>query len=137
MGAWGPGVFENDHAMDLLSIETARWATTLRETLDSPDCAWDDIQGQLIYVRLLAVAAEESGSFGMLVDRSKPSGSSRDVATRWKARFLDLEREIPTNPARHAAVEAVFDRLIAAAANDDAPPPLKTKTKPKDKRKPR
>ena len=29
MGNWGPGGFANDHAADLVSIETDRWATEL------------------------------------------------------------------------------------------------------------
>lgn len=45
MGTWGPGAFENDHEMDLLSIETVRWTTALREQLEVQDTSWEDVEG--------------------------------------------------------------------------------------------
>ncbi len=73
------------------------------------------------------------GSWGA----SSAGQSSRDVATRWKARFLEIEAQVSEEPgfvksasftARRKAVTKTFDALIRAAADDDAPPP-----KPKKK----
>jgi len=120
--------------MDLLSSETTRWRNELR-VLDDPETCWDDVEGLLGYVALLAYAAKETGMAGLLVDEAKRE-SSRDVARRWKARFLEIEDQKREEPgfalsesfkARRKAVSKTFDALIRAAADDDAPPPQPTK----------
>jgi hypothetical protein len=120
MGSWGPGVLENDHAQGLLSIETDRWATELNEALDRKDALWDDIEGPLVYVQLLAFAGRESGDLS-IVDRKKPI-SSRDIATAWKARYIELYAEGIEVEARRKVIEEQFDALIAVARTNDAPP---------------
>ncbi|MCA9642420.1 MAG: hypothetical protein KC492_17085 [Myxococcales bacterium] len=138
MGDWGPGPFQNDHAMDLLSFETERWREALT-VLDDEETQWDDVQGLLGYVALLGFAAKEAGAFGLLVDKSKPE-SSREVAKRWKARFLQIEDKIKEEPdfemsdgfkARRRAVTKTFDALIRALDEDDAPPPQEPKQRAK------
>lgn len=139
MGSWGPGIFENDHAMDLLSSETRRWATALREGLDAPEASWDDIEGLLLYVRLLAVAGREALPFGLLVD-PREAATSRAIATRWRDRFLDLESQVPPpgphdarfaehRRARVAVVKKAFRDLLAVAPDDDAPTPPRARSK--------
>ncbi|MEZ4372206.1 MAG: hypothetical protein R3B07_15350 [Polyangiaceae bacterium] len=134
MGDWGPGPFQNDHAMDLLSLETERWREALT-VLDDEETLWDDVQGLLAYVALLGFAAKEASAFGLLVDNAKPE-SSREVAKRWKARFLEIEDQVKAEPdfemsdafkARRKAVTKTFDALIRALDEDDAPPPQKPK----------
>ena len=138
MGDWGPGPFQNDHALDLLSLETERWREALT-VLDDPETLWDDVQGLLGYVALLGFAAKEASAFGLLVDKTKPE-SSRDVAKRWKARFLEIEAQMKEDPgfemsdgfkARRRAVTKTFDALIRALDEDDAPPPQKPKMRAK------
>jgi len=133
MGSWGPGPFENDHAMDLLSIETARWASELREALDDPDTSWDDLEGLLVYVPLVTLAGKATGMRGMLTEASNPE-SSRGTAQRWKRRFLEIEATLADEPGfkktpafgeRRRAVASAFNALIRIAVEDDAPTPAK------------
>ena len=145
MGGWGPGVFQNDHAMDLLSGEAARWAGVLRTALEDSATSWDDIQGLPIYVHLLATVGVDPGLFGLLVDRASTDGrSSHAVAVTWKQRFLQIEAEVRLEPhqvdspaaiaaaiARRTAVSAAFDALIAVAPTDDALPTGSPKRKRK------
>ena len=143
VGTWGPGAFENDHAMDLLSVETVRWAAALREQLDARDTSWDDVEGLLVYARLLAWVARDAKPFGLLVDRNAAAPeSSRAVAARWRDRFLAIESTSPGvagrtesessafAAARRRVVEGVFDELISAAPDDDAPPPAPQERRP-------
>jgi hypothetical protein len=55
MGSWGPGVFENDHALDLFSIEVDELSEKLEAVLDLRPVAWDDIEGPLLYQIFRAV----------------------------------------------------------------------------------
>jgi hypothetical protein len=130
MGSWGPRVFENDHAADLLSIETDRWATELDKVLSRSDASWDDIEGPLIYPHLLAsVGGDGSLYLGKTVGRPQ---SSREIAEAWKARYLELYAKKPTQSAeRRAVIEQTFDALIALAQDDDAPEPPQPASKAK------
>ena len=123
MGSWGPGVAENDYAQGLLSIETNRWASELRSVLDDKNTVWDDIEGHLIYVHLLAFAGHESGDLS-IVDKKKPV-SSQDTATAWKARYLEIYAGGVEEKARRKVIEKTFDALIAVARTNDAPPKKK------------
>lgn len=129
MGTWGPGVFENDHAADLVGLEMERWREYFAYSIDDPKTSWDDIEGVLVYVKLLVLATSAGGGDVCLVDRKKPTGeTSRQIAERWKRRFIEIESTSPVlkadfPPRRREEVESVFDALIAANHYD--PPPQK------------
>jgi hypothetical protein len=119
MGNWGTGVFENDHASDLLSIETDRWATAFDKVIGKEDATWDDIEGPLLYVHLLALVAAEDGDLNLGDSVGRPA-SSRQIATAWKERYVELYKGKPTqNPDRRKVIDETFDALIAAASDED------------------
>jgi hypothetical protein len=80
MGSWGPGVYENDHALDLSSIEVKRLAAQIEEVLASDPIAFDDIEGPLLYVHMLSLLAQEH----------ELPGLKRSTVEAWKKKYLDV-----------------------------------------------
>ena len=110
MGAWGPGVFQNDHALDLLSLEVAHLVSELETVLAIEDLAFDDLEGPLIYVHLLARIAEEADC-----------GLSPAVVSRWRTTYLAaFDGTIGGKSAyitqRRALIAHTFDRLLPKPA---------------------
>jgi hypothetical protein len=70
MGTWGPGLYQNDHTLDLLSEEVDHLVTRMEEifALDEDPLrirhgvtlAFDDIEGPLLYVHMLSLLAQET-----------------------------------------------------------------------------
>ena len=155
MGTWGFGVFQNDHAQDLLFGEALRWVEQLRYWLDLEQdkegysLTWDDVEGALIYVHLLAAVGSELPGLEALTRKSaEDTGkrpyedlSSREIAEGWKATYLrafgTLEAEkhdAEYYKSRLALIVSLFDTLISNASADDAVPkakPGKQKSNPK------
>ncbi|MBX3183710.1 MAG: hypothetical protein KIT72_06270 [Polyangiaceae bacterium] len=124
MGSWGVGVFENDHALDLLSIERAAWQRKFEECMEIPAVAWDDIEGPLIYVHLLATVAP--GGVQLTNAARYPGLSSREIAGQWHAAYVAaLSSHSSASEGylagRRAVVDAVFEALVSAASDSDAP----------------
>ena len=113
MGTGGAGVFENDHALDLLSGEVHRLVDMVEAVLALPRVAFDDIEGPLLYVHMLARLAEERE-----IEWSGP-GFDRGVVDKWKERYLHIFNstigtEYPDYVARRREVIArEFDALAA------------------------
>ena len=105
MGSWGDGVFENDHALDLYVGAIHDLIKKLEDVLNIHDASWDDIEGPLIYVRLLAVLHREK-AFGWI---------ARARAEGWKQLYLDIYDctidDVPEGPRRDVIV-STFDQLI-------------------------
>jgi hypothetical protein len=80
MGTWGSEVYENDHALDLFSEEAQRLADQLEEALGLKDAAFDDIEGPLVYVRMLWLLAQDS----------KVQGIDRAKVEAWKKTYLEI-----------------------------------------------
>jgi len=83
MGTWGPGVFENDHARDLGSIEVARLVDMIEAVLALEPVAFDDLEGPLLYVHMLSLLAQEWELESRIV---------RGDVERWKERYLHIFR---------------------------------------------
>jgi hypothetical protein len=79
MGTWGPGVFENDHALDLFSLEVARLVKEVETVLAIERLAFDDLEGPLLYVHLLALLAREH----------EVTGLDRTTVERWKRTYVE------------------------------------------------
>ena len=113
MGTSGAGVFENDHALDLLSGEVHRLVEKVEAVLALPQAAFDDIEGPLVYAHMLARLAEERE-----IEWSGP-GFDRGVVETWKATYLHIFNstvgtEYPDYVARRREVIArEFDALAA------------------------
>ncbi len=132
MGTWDAGVYQNDHALDLLSIEVASLVESIEETLAIEDLAFDDIEGPLIYVHLLGRIANEAS---VDISRSQVAG--------WKATYLTaFDDTIGDRTAyvkkRRAVIVKTFDaltkRLDDDDDDDDEPPVAKKKRKKPAKR---
>ncbi len=111
MGSWGSGVYQNDHAMDLYSLEIEHLAKQLEEILELEPVAWDDIEGPLLYVHLLSVLHRDQAF----------EWFSRSRVIGWKEKYLSIfdgTMERPW-PERRAVIERVFDDLIAALPPDE------------------
>ena len=127
MGTWGPGVFQNDHARDLCSIEAAQLGEKLEKVLAIPKAAFDDIEGPLIYVHLLARLAEEY----------EVSEIERATGEAWKKKYLDIfnstigDAKEEYLAKRREVIAREFDALIAKLPEpEEAPkPPPKKRTK--------
>jgi hypothetical protein len=122
MGAWNVGVYDNDHALDLLSIEVGSLVESLEEVLAIENLAFDDLEGPLIYVDLLGMIAKVA-----TVDLA------RSRVTAWKATYLaafdDTIGEVTAYvKKRRRVIVKTFDAL-ASCLEDDKPPPKKTKKK--------
>jgi hypothetical protein len=108
MGTWGPGVLQNDHAMDLCSLEVAHLVEELEKVLAIEGAAFDDIEGPLIYAHLLARIGEEF----------ELNQLDRATAEGWKAKYLHIfESTIQGGRGdyvqrRVAVITATFDALI-------------------------
>lgn len=59
MGTWGPGVYQNDYALDLLSGEVMNLIDELEKTHAIEPLSYDDLEGPLVYVHLLSLIAQE------------------------------------------------------------------------------
>jgi hypothetical protein len=127
MGAWGPGIFENDHALDLLGIEIDNLTQSIEAVLETEGLAFDDLEGPLIYVHLLARIGEES-----------ELGIERDVITGWRTKYLTaFDSTIEGKPdyikKRREIIIRTFDRLLPKPAKKPAKQPVRKAT-PKKKR---
>lgn len=117
MGSWGEGVYDNDHAMDIISEEVARIAAEVNSALRLPGAAWSDIQGPLVYVDLLA----------RLGEATVLPGVTRAQAVDWREGFLRAHDHWPSGDAAQKAfhansrkvVEATFERLLRVRFSDD------------------
>jgi hypothetical protein len=114
MGTWGAGVYQNDHALDLVGSQIDDLIEELTELFAKEELAFDDIEGPLIYVHLLAQLAAETD-----VD------VSRTLAISWKARYLaafttTIEGDAAYIAERKKVIAKTFDRLIAKL-EDEAP----------------
>ncbi len=135
MGSWGPGALQNDHAQDLLSIETDRWRQLLEDVLVKPEASWQDIEGPLVYVHLLVlVGADDPGSVSLQPRPPRGSSSSSEIAVAWKDRCLAITdaaryRDDGARLSRLAEVARLFDALIGLCATGDAPAKPKARAK--------
>ncbi len=129
MGTWGPGLYQNDHALDLVSSEIADLLDKLNSLFAIEELAFDDIEGPLIYVHLLAQLAAETD---VRLDRA--------LTVSWKARYLaaftsTIEGDAAYITERKKVIAKTFDRLIAKLA-DDEPAAKKPKKPAKAAKKP-
>ena len=115
MGSWGFGVYENDHAMDLFGTAVEDLGEELEGALNVKNASWTDIEGPLIYVRILTVLADE---LPLELDSSTVEG--------WKARYLQiydssLERSGATEKGkpRRAVIVQTFDSLLSRLDDED------------------
>jgi Domain of unknown function (DUF4259) len=117
VGAWGPGNFENDAALDFIDEEIDRHVRAIEAILaDSQRFRLDeDAEGELMpRVAILALLCEHSA--GVL--DSAPDNAP-DVSA-WKARYLEmyddqidgLEPKDGYKLQRRAVIVATFDTLI-------------------------
>lgn len=105
MGTWGPGVYQNDHALDLLSDEVMHLIDELEKTLAVEPLSYDDLEGPLIYVHLLSLIAHERPELDRL---------NRAIVEGWKQRHLDSFDTDPDYLAeRREVIVREFDTLIA------------------------
>lgn len=126
MGDWGPGALENDHAQDLLSIEVDRWRGQIAACLHDEHAAWDAVQGPLVYVHLLVANGGVAGELRLQASPAVGASSSAEIATAWKARYLELWSKTPytresARQARYDEIVRLFDALITLACTTDAP----------------
>lgn len=137
MGTWGPGVFANDHALDLLSIEVNRLAGLVEGVLARDGAAFDDIEGPLLYVHILSLLAQER----------ELRDISRDVVARWKEKYLHIFKTtvVSNDPGyvekRTEVIAREFDSLASRAGEATPEPPPKARTnkspKPSPERAPK
>jgi hypothetical protein len=73
-------VLGNDHARELFSGEVDRLVGLLEAMLSREDAAFDDIEGPLLYVRILSLLAQER----------ELREIDRDVVARWKDKYLHI-----------------------------------------------
>ena len=113
MGAWGPGVFDNDHALDLFSIEVDRVAGMMEAILSREGAAFDDIEGPLLYVHMLLLFAQER----------ELRQIDRGVVARWRDKYLHIFNstigsDYPDSVAKRREVIAREFDLLAARLPD-------------------
>jgi hypothetical protein len=124
MGAWGPGVYENDHALDLYGIVTDGLKASIDETLKLTPVAWDDIEGPLVYVHLLGVLGRDHAISALF----------QTTVKAWKQRYLEIfDEELADEKPRRDVIVKTFDALIAQLP---AAPEAPVKPKPAAKKKP-
>jgi hypothetical protein len=125
MGTWGPGVYQNDHALDLLSSVYGDLQRELEAAMNQPSADWSDIEGPLVYVHVMALMAKD-----YTTNMLKPS-----MVEEWKARYLKIYDESLGDDAdkrRRAIIAKTFDKLLAGLQKEEAPPkPKKKAQRPK------
>jgi hypothetical protein len=112
MGTMGPGVFENDYALDIYADEISQFWQQIEEVVDDPDSDIDDIEGPLALVEMLRALSEHC----------RPIFLPRAQIDRHKQRFLEIydagiDHVDPTpdyKENRRAVIEATFDTLARA-----------------------
>jgi hypothetical protein len=126
MGTWGPGVFENDHALEICSTQVKRLADAVEEVLARNPVAFDDLEGPLVYVHMLLLLAQECDLEGL----------DRETVARWKEKYLNifLSTSGPDYPdyvtKRKEVISREFDSL-AARLHEPQPQPTPKKQKKK------
>lgn len=121
-------MLENDHALDLLSGETSRWVQSLRDVLALPDPGWDDVEGPLLYVHLLAVCRVQVALESVDGRPIEPGRSSHDIVAGWQAGYLRAFDKALAQRAgepdylrdRRAVIVDLFASLLAHSPTDDA-----------------
>jgi len=129
MGTWGPGVYQNDHALDLLWGEVDHLVEQMEKVfaLDNDPIrsehgaglAFDDIEGPLLYIHILALLAREAHIQHKRLDWA--------AAERWKKKYLDAFNSTFPDEAkgseyflqRKDAITQEFDALIAGLARHE------------------
>ena len=133
MGTWGPGLYQNDHTLDLLSEEVDQLVTRMEEifALDQDPLrirhgvtlAFDDIEGPLLYIHMLSLLAQETHI------ESRRLNSA--TAKAWKQRYLDafnssLDDSVKGSEyvvERNDVINREFDALIAGLARYESNDP--------------
>src|SRR5262249_39300306 len=126
----GPGVYQNDHALDLVGAEIDHLVARMEEifALDQDPfriqhgvkLAFDDIEGPLLYVHMLASLAQE-----IHVQHKR---LNRVIAERWKEKYLDaFNFTLPSDVKgseyviqRNEVITREFDALIAGLARHES-----------------
>lgn len=108
MGSWGTGVYQNDHAKDLLSIEVDDLVESITDVLDGEDADWTDIEGPLIYVHLLGLLAAHT-----------TLGLEAGEVEKWKKRYLEIYDESLAEAEDEAAGEIKSRRGVIVATFDE------------------
>jgi hypothetical protein len=119
MGTMGPGVFENDYALDVLSDEVDHIQKQIDEIVGNPDSDVMDIEGPLALVEMLRVLSEHC----------HPIQMSREQIDRYKQRFLEIydtgidamKPKPDYKRDRRAVIETAFDALARTVEE----PPIK------------
>jgi hypothetical protein len=116
-------VYQNDHALDLLGIEIDNLTEAIEAVLETADLAFDDLEGPLIYVHLLARIGEEA-----------ELGIERDVVTAWRTKYLTAFDETigPMRDyvrKRREVIIQTFDRLLPKPEKKPAKKPVKKPAK--------
>ena len=119
MGSWGPGVFQNDHALDWFSIAVSNLGAELEKALDIADADWTDIEGPLVYVHLLAVLAEQSPLMSL----------KASTVVGWRKRYVDIydssraeEGLAEPGDERRAVIATTFEVLLRRLPTPDPGP---------------
>ena len=125
MGAWGPGNFDSDSALDWYLIDLAKpLLTQMRRTVSSRTRLEPDEPDSTKFMCALEVLAT--------LDRGlKPILPGREELKEWKARYLDVFDSFAAeegDPSRFAARRRVVVKTFESAIRQARPGQLKANT---------
>ncbi|HSN99765.1 MAG TPA: DUF4259 domain-containing protein [Candidatus Nanopelagicales bacterium] len=111
MGTWGPGNFDNDHALDAYAGLIDHIVEEIDEGFGEGEVYIEDVEGAIVLVEVLASLGEHCRKLYLPI--AKIDDWKRRVLAAYDAQIDDLGADETFKVERRQVLERTFDRLRA------------------------